>query len=247
MKMPDLEFSAPRGDQQVSISIPVRPLDVIQQLDLSIHFQPVADTEAVYRQLDTELAPSPAEAFHTKYASAAGLAFPHAGVAPRIPCVPGVALGRVRGFFPATPPFVRKLHYRNAAQAVGDRELRVLGVFAIFRLGEVIAARPGTTRTEGVERGEPGEFRHGHVCLAVFPVGARLVRKVAEESTVGGQVGPSWKDPSTEPGAGLVPSLAKIPAAHMGPIRGPAPEHRHYRRLCGWNTVDPWSNFFLHR
>ena len=66
IEIPDLELPAPRRDQQVSFSIPVRPLEVIQQLDLSIHFQPVADTQPVYRLIDAEFASSPSEAFHTQ-------------------------------------------------------------------------------------------------------------------------------------------------------------------------------------
>lgn len=42
------------------------------------------------------------------------------------------------------------------------------------------------------------------------------MRKVAEETTVGGEIGPSWKDPSTEPRTGFVPSLSEIPATHVG-------------------------------
>ena len=66
IEIPDLELSAPRGDQQVSFSIPVRPLEVIQQLDLSIPFQPVVDTQAVCRLIDAEFTSSPSEAFHTQ-------------------------------------------------------------------------------------------------------------------------------------------------------------------------------------
>ena len=66
IEIPDLELFVPRGDQQMSLSIPVRPLEVIQQSDPSLHFQPVSDAQAVYRLIDAELASSPSEAFHTK-------------------------------------------------------------------------------------------------------------------------------------------------------------------------------------
>ena len=180
IEIPDLEFPAPRGDQQVSVSIPVRPLEVIQQVDLSLHFQPVGDTQAVYRLIDAELAASPPEAFHTQQTVAARLAFLEAGVAALIPCVPRVALGRVRAFLPAATSFVRKLNHRNRAHSIGDRERRILRIRAVRILGEVVAARPSATRAEDVERGEPGELRQGYVRLAVFPSGAGLVRKVAE-------------------------------------------------------------------
>ena len=52
IEFPDLKLPAPCGDQQVSFSIPVRPLEVIQELDLSTYFQPVADTQAVDRLID---------------------------------------------------------------------------------------------------------------------------------------------------------------------------------------------------
>ena len=47
------------------------------------------------------------------------------------------------------------------------------------------------------------------------------MRKVAEETTVGGEIGPSWKDPSTEPRTGFVPSLSEIPATHVDQFVGP--------------------------
>jgi len=66
-----------------------------------------------------------------------------------------------------------------------------------------------------VERGEPGELRQGHVRLAVLPGGAGLVREVAEEAAVGGEIGPPGEDPPREPRARLVPSCLEIPAAHV--------------------------------
>ena len=66
IEFPDLKLPAPCGDEQVSFSIPVRPLEVIQELDLSTYFQPVADTQAVDRLIDAELASRPSETFHTQ-------------------------------------------------------------------------------------------------------------------------------------------------------------------------------------
>jgi hypothetical protein len=145
IEIPDLELPAARGDQQLSFSIPVRPLEVIQQLDLSLDFQPVADTQAVHRLIDAELAASPATAFYTQEAVTAGLAFLEAGVAMLIPGVPGVAWGRILGFLPAAPPFVRKLHCRNRAQSVGSWERCRLRALTIFLFREVVAARPRAT------------------------------------------------------------------------------------------------------
>src|SRR5262249_60552131 len=109
----DLELPTARRNQEMSISIPVSPLEVIQLVDLTIRFQPVVDPQAVYRLIHAEFASSPAEALHTEEAVAAGLAFLHAGVAMLIPRVRRVSWGRVQCFFPAAPPFVGKLNRRN--------------------------------------------------------------------------------------------------------------------------------------
>jgi hypothetical protein len=125
-------------------------LEVIKQLHLSIHFERVADTQAVNRLADPKFASSRPEAFDTKKAVTTRLAFLDPGVATLIPSVPAFASRRIRGFLPAPTPFVRKLNHRNGTQSVGDFEpciLRVLAVF--FILGEIVAARPSATRADG--------------------------------------------------------------------------------------------------
>jgi len=180
---------------------------VIKQLDIALDFQPIADTQAIYRLIDSKLTSSPAKAFHTKKTAAAGLPFLDAGIATLIPSVPGVAFGGVRSFHPAAPPFVSELNYGNRAQSIRDRERCIFRFFRALVLGERVAPRPSATRAKGVERGEPRELREGHIRLAVFPGGAGLVCKVAEETTVRGEIGPPWKDASTEPSAGFVAPL----------------------------------------
>src|SRR5262245_36764757 len=72
------------------------------------------------------------------------------------------------------------------------------------------------------------------------------MREIAEKATIGRQVGPSRKDPSTEPRAGFVLPLVEIPAAHVAPIRRPARDHCHSRRFYGWNPVDPARGPAIH-
>jgi hypothetical protein len=202
----------------VSLAVPIRPLEVIQQPALSLRLYPVVDAQSVDGLINAELASCPAEAFHAKKAVASGLTLLHAGVAMLIPDVLWVASGRLWRFLPAPTPFVRELNRRNGAQSIGDRELRMLGAVAATLLGEVVATCPSAARAEGMEGHEPGQPRESDIGLAVLPGRAGFVREVAEQATVRGEIGTPWEDTSTKPCAGLVPFFPEIPAAYVGPI-----------------------------
>ncbi len=97
----------------MSLPVPIRPLEVIQQLALSLRFQPIVDAQAVDSLINSELASCPAKPFHAKEAVASGLTLLHTGVAMLIPGVLWVASGRIWRFLPAPTPFVRELNRRN--------------------------------------------------------------------------------------------------------------------------------------
>ena len=92
----DLELAAARGREQMPLAIPIRPLESAQKLDLPIALQPVADPQAVDGLVEPEVTAGPPQAFDTQQVVAAGLALLDAGIAALVPCIAGVAPGRVR-------------------------------------------------------------------------------------------------------------------------------------------------------
>ena len=97
-----------------------------------------------------------------------------------------------------------------------------------------------------MERGEPGELRQGHVRIAVFPGGAGLLRKVAEETTVGGASERRGKIRPPSQGARARSAALRDPSDPVGPIRRPARHRPPLSRLGRWNAVDSWRNRTRH-
>ncbi len=64
IQIPHLQFSRPGRGQQLSFSIPVRPLKVVQELKITAGPQSVANAQAVHCLVDTELAACPAQTLH---------------------------------------------------------------------------------------------------------------------------------------------------------------------------------------
>jgi hypothetical protein len=121
IEIPCLKPSVTRRDQKVSFSIPVRPLDVTQQLKRVSRFERVAEPHAIYGLIDAVRGAGPTEALDAQHAAAPGLTLLHAGVPPLVPGVAGNPVGRLRGFRPPAPPFVCELDHWNGAKAFFEK------------------------------------------------------------------------------------------------------------------------------
>ena len=72
-----------------------------------------------------------------------------------------------------------------------------------------------------MERYEPAQPRQGDIGLAVLPGSVGLVREVAEQATVRGEIGTPREDASTKPCAGLAQSLSdEAHSGRLGAFRG---------------------------
>lgn len=104
LEIPDLKLSGSGGNQQLSLTVPIRPLDVIQQLEAPFRFQRVEDAQTVHRLVHAKVAGGPAQTLQAQHTSPSRLPLLQPGAAALVPNVLGIAEPAAYRSASTTPP-----------------------------------------------------------------------------------------------------------------------------------------------
>jgi hypothetical protein len=111
--MPHLKLAGSRRSEQSPLSIPIRPLKIIEQRQFTAGFEGILHSQAVDRLLRPEFSACMPGALDAEQSMTARLPLVHASVSTLVPHVTRIARRTVRRFYPTASPLGGELHGRN--------------------------------------------------------------------------------------------------------------------------------------